>query len=347
MTAYTDAIAATSGLLYHWRGQKSASSGNTIEDDGPNGIDLLASGFNYLLDQPGPVEGEYSFSIGASGRIESNGILAAVDTLPFPAIITWSMWGKSVEAAISNYEKLLAYGDNLTTDAGVNFQQKNNEAGPKVYAMLGASPAPIGFRAPRPGDELFHHYVFVVDRTPPLVKIYIDGQPVTAEFFATGLIDSTYGGFVCKPSDQATFLSQIAIFNRELTAAEILAHYNAMFPAEPSGIVPWVTPASGLNFVRITTPNPGESDWADMLAPAINAAIWKYLGNWVRTDIADAEIRAAAHRAFGYGWKYREAPFGEAQWLDEQGGAVRLAKDWIDPIKPILDRWRDATGMIG
>jgi len=108
-----------------------------------------------------------------------------------------------------------------------------------------------------------------------------------------------------------------------------------------------LTPTTGLAFVRISSPNQGEQDWADMLAPAINSAVVAYLGDVILDVDAQVEVDAASHRAFGYGWKYREAPFGEAQWLDEQGGAVRLARDWIEPIKPILDRWRDPTGMIG
>jgi hypothetical protein len=108
-----------------------------------------------------------------------------------------------------------------------------------------------------------------------------------------------------------------------------------------------LTPASGLAFVRITSPNQGEQDWALMLSNAINGAIAAYLGDVALGPTAQDEIYAAAHRAFGYAWKYREAPFGEAQWLDEQGGAVRLARDWIEPIKPILNRWRDAAVMIG
>jgi len=111
--------------------------------------------------------------------------------------------------------------------------------------------------------------------------------------------------------------------------------------------VEWVTAQDGLQYVRVTAPTAGELAWADALAPAINADIDTYLGRDVSTDAAAiAAVAAAALRAFGYGWKYREAPFGEASWLD-QGGAVRLAGDWIAPIKPILARYRDPAPMIG
>jgi hypothetical protein len=110
----------------------------------------------------------------------------------------------------------------------------------------------------------------------------------------------------------------------------------------------WVTPDQGLAFVRIIVPTAAETDWANTLAAAINSGIDGYLGAGFQVDYPpQPEILASAQRAFGYAWKYREAPFGEAQWLDEQGGSVRLARDWIDPIKPILNRYRDVSQMIG
>ena len=60
-----------------------------------------------------------------------------------------------------------------------------------------------------------------------------------------------------------------------------------------------------------------------------------------------SEIGALALRAFGYGWKYREAPFGEAAYVDQAGQSVRLAGDWIVPIKPALSRWRDMGQLLG
>jgi hypothetical protein len=108
----------------------------------------------------------------------------------------------------------------------------------------------------------------------------------------------------------------------------------------------WVSADQGLDFVRVTTPNADEQKWAILLSEAINSAVDSYLGVVTLDAAASDEIKAAAYRAFGYGWKYREAPFGEAQWLDEQGGAIRLAGDWIDPIKPILNRHRDVSQLI-
>jgi hypothetical protein len=115
----------------------------------------------------------------------------------------------------------------------------------------------------------------------------------------------------------------------------------------------WVTAAQGLVFVRIATPTQGETDWSVLLANAINEGIDGYLGGSIFPTVYEtyAEISAAAVRAFGYGWKYREAPFGEAQFAmtasETFGSAVKLAKDWIDPIKPILNRYRDVTLMVG
>lgn len=108
----------------------------------------------------------------------------------------------------------------------------------------------------------------------------------------------------------------------------------------------WIDAAQGLAFARVAAPTADEQGWAQSLAEAIDGSITAYLGEVTLDSIATLEVEASALRAFGYGWKYREAPFGEAQWLDEQGGAVRLASDWIEPIKPILNRYRNVAMMI-
>lgn len=109
----------------------------------------------------------------------------------------------------------------------------------------------------------------------------------------------------------------------------------------------WVDAESGLDFVRVSAPNTDEQKWAISLSKAINAGVDGYLGEVTLTQYGTEEIESAALRAFGYAWKYREAPFGEAQWLDEQGGAIRLAGDWLEPIKPILNRYRNVAQLIG
>ena len=110
----------------------------------------------------------------------------------------------------------------------------------------------------------------------------------------------------------------------------------------------WVTATDGLAFVRVASPSAAEQAWADALAPAINAAIDRYLGaHYGLPADGAAEVSALALRAFGYGWKYREAPFGEASYVDQAGQSVRLAGDWIVPIKPALNRWRDMGQLLG
>lgn len=109
----------------------------------------------------------------------------------------------------------------------------------------------------------------------------------------------------------------------------------------------WVLPESGLAMVRITKPDASEKAWADMLAPAINAAIDRVLGISVLSDADKNEITAAAHRSFAYGWKMREAPFGQAHYLDDGGFPAKLADDYIAPVMPILCRYRNVAQMIG
>ena len=110
----------------------------------------------------------------------------------------------------------------------------------------------------------------------------------------------------------------------------------------------WVLPETGLVMVRITKPDASEKAWADMLAPAINAAIDRVLGvTAALSDDDKSEITAAAHRSFAYGWKMREAPFGQAHYLDDGGFPAKLADDYIAPVMPILRRYRNVAQMIG
>jgi len=108
----------------------------------------------------------------------------------------------------------------------------------------------------------------------------------------------------------------------------------------------WVSADQGLAFIRVSNASADEQKWAISLASAISSGIDAYLGDELIIP-PHLEIESAALRAFGYAWKYREAPFGEAQWMDEQGGAIRLAGDWLDPIKPILNRYRSVAQLIG
>lgn len=90
------------------------------------------------------------------------------------------------------------------------------------------------------------------------------------------------------------------------------------------------------------TPSEADEDWADIAAAAVDAAITTALED---PDLSDsdqlvAELTWAAIVAAGEAYKRRDAPFGVTGYEDAQGAAVRVARDYLTTIGPILDRYR-------
>lgn len=109
----------------------------------------------------------------------------------------------------------------------------------------------------------------------------------------------------------------------------------------------YVTGAEVLTFVGASAPNADETAWAGACAAAIEAAILWRLGGAVIVDPSDArnEIIVAARIAAGECYKRKEAIFGVTGFSDLQGNAVRVARDYMDGVRPIVDRYRIYTGI--
>lgn len=109
-----------------------------------------------------------------------------------------------------------------------------------------------------------------------------------------------------------------------------------------------LTGADFLAWAGVKQPTPDDSAWADLAAAAITAAIHDEL------DIVDAaaldtapEIQAAARLAASELYQRRSAPFGSTGYVEPNTGTiVRLARDYIDAIRPILWRYRNVAGLI-
>src|SRR5262245_50768077 len=84
------------------------------------------------------------------------------------------------------------------------------------------------------------------------------------------------------------------------------------------------------------TPSPEEITWADACASAVNSGITVRLNGAVIDNPSDAydELHLAAIIAGGETFKRKEAPFGLTGYADMEGNAVRLAKDYLEAIRP-------------
>ena len=103
--------------------------------------------------------------------------------------------------------------------------------------------------------------------------------------------------------------------------------------------VPWVT-ADEIRFqVGQLPPDPAD-EWAIACAEAVSAGIDRRLeGVTVGAREELPEIVWSARTAGAEAYKRREAVFGLTGYVDLQGAAVRVARDYLEAIAPQLARY--------
>jgi len=99
-----------------------------------------------------------------------------------------------------------------------------------------------------------------------------------------------------------------------------------------------------LAYVGVKTPSEAETAWATACANAVNDGVMMRLNGAIIIDPPPAELQQAATYAGGEAYKRREAPFGVTSFSDVEG-AVRLARDYLDGVKPIIDRYGNGPGI--
>lgn len=109
----------------------------------------------------------------------------------------------------------------------------------------------------------------------------------------------------------------------------------------------YVTAAQVLAFVGVDTPSGAETEWATACADAVESAIVERLGGAVIADPSGAldELSLAARIAAGEAYKRKEATFGVTGYADLQGAAIRVARDYVDGVYPLVNRYRIVGGI--
>lgn len=110
----------------------------------------------------------------------------------------------------------------------------------------------------------------------------------------------------------------------------------------------FIDSTSLLAFVLGTgTPSVPEEEWATLCAAAINAAITTKLNGAIIVTPSEAfdELTASAHIAGAEAYKRREAVFGLTGYGDVDGSAIRVARDYIDGIAPMIARYGRGPGI--
>jgi hypothetical protein len=103
--------------------------------------------------------------------------------------------------------------------------------------------------------------------------------------------------------------------------------------------VEWITATAILEGSGApSSPSPHDEEWADLCASAINAGIDDVLEGSGVTG-TEPEILLGATYAGVESYKRREAVFAITGYVDLQGAAIRVARDYLEGIRPILARY--------
>jgi hypothetical protein len=104
----------------------------------------------------------------------------------------------------------------------------------------------------------------------------------------------------------------------------------------------WVTAETILKRAGApATPDANDTEWAEACADAVNAGFDKRLEgtDYVIPGPLPAELIFAAQTAGVEAYKRREAVFGITGYVDLQGAAIRVSRDYLDAVEPILARY--------
>ena len=104
----------------------------------------------------------------------------------------------------------------------------------------------------------------------------------------------------------------------------------------------WVTGGGILTHLGVAIPSPEDRTWSDLCAAAVNGGIAVRLSDALLVNPPDglyAELNYAATLAGAEAYKRREAAFGLTGYVDLQGAAIRVARDYLESVAPIVARY--------
>jgi hypothetical protein len=91
-----------------------------------------------------------------------------------------------------------------------------------------------------------------------------------------------------------------------------------------------------------SSPSPDDLAFAEECAAAVNEGIDQVLEDRLADGSVtgtEAELVRLASMAGIEAYKQREAVFGVTGYVDLQGAAIRIARDYLDAQRPILNRY--------
>ena len=96
-----------------------------------------------------------------------------------------------------------------------------------------------------------------------------------------------------------------------------------------------------LTFVGVKTPTAEDTAWADAVAKALVSGLTVKLNGAVieSPSGAEDELNVALLIGGAEAYKRREATFGLTGYADLEGNAIKVAKDYLDGVKPLIARY--------
>ncbi len=108
-----------------------------------------------------------------------------------------------------------------------------------------------------------------------------------------------------------------------------------------------VTGAQVLLLVGVKNPDEVETAWANAVARAVVSGINHRLNGAIipSPSSAEDELLVAAGLAAAEAYKRREATFGLTGYADLEGNAIRVARDYLAGVYPLIDRYSNGPGI--
>jgi PKD repeat protein len=227
VSSYSDAVNDTPGLIHYWR--LGETSGTTFADSAGTAPATTAGG--PTLGVPSGIASDPNLAARFDGADDT--AHAAVD-LSGLSTITVEFW---------LYADSYTNDDAMTLEQTANFNQNKGgflidpnapQSGGKFGVGIGTPDTRNDVYFERPSAGQWHHYAFVLDATAPAetqITPYVDGKPVAYTKAAKGTGSGAFANATLNFMSRAGAayfergaLDDVAIYNRALSAAQILEH---------------------------------------------------------------------------------------------------------------------------
>jgi hypothetical protein len=108
-----------------------------------------------------------------------------------------------------------------------------------------------------------------------------------------------------------------------------------------------LTGAHVITFVGVKNPTQDQIDWADAVAKAVLSGANVRLNGAIIASPSEAEdeLNVAILLAAAEAYKRREATFGLTGYSDLEGNAIRVARDYLNGVAPLIDRYGNGPGI--